>query len=156
VSVTQIRAGDTWNVLPDECILRGTARWFDDDVGQLLERRVTQLAEGIAEGFGCRASVQYERRFPATINDHEAAASMRSLARAAPLGFDVCDAQPSMSSEDFAFMLQAVPGCYVWLGSGRGSCEHGLHSSRYDFNDDLLPRAAALWASLVRQALTGS
>lgn len=156
VSVTQMRAGDTWNVIPDECVLRGTARWFDDDVGQLLERRLTQLAEGIAGGFGCRASVEYQRRFPATINNPEVAASIRSLVRSAPLGFEIRDAQPSMSSEDFAFMLQAAPGCYLWLGSGRGSGEHGLHSSRYDFNDELLPRAAALWTSLVRQALTGS
>lgn len=156
LSVTQLQAGSTWNVLPDECVIRGTTRWFEDDVGALLERRLTQLAEGIAGGLGCRASVCYERRFPATVNNQHVAASVRSLIRSLPLGLDVREAQPSMSSEDFAFMLQATPGCYLWLGGGRGPAEHGLHSSRYDFNDQLLPLGAALWAGLVCRTLSGS
>jgi hippurate hydrolase len=58
-----------------------------------------------------------------------------------------------MVSEDFAFMLQDVPGCYLWLGAGRSDNDHGLHSSHYDFNDELLPLGIALWVSLVRKVL---
>jgi hippurate hydrolase len=60
------------------------------------------------------------------------------------------DIEPSMASEDFAFMLKAVPGCYFWLGAGG---QHGLHSPRYDFNDELLPIGAAIWVSLIRETL---
>jgi hippurate hydrolase len=69
VSVTQIRGGDTWNVLPDECLIRGTVRWYDTGVGDCLEERMTQLVNSVAAGFGCSARLKYERRYPATIND---------------------------------------------------------------------------------------
>jgi metal-dependent amidase/aminoacylase/carboxypeptidase family protein len=97
--------------------------------------------------------VRYERRFPATINTPEAARRVRGVAGALP-NLNVLDVAPSMSSEDFAFMLQAVPGCYLWLGGGEaGGKTPGLHSSRYDFNDELVPIGVQLWASLVKESL---
>jgi hippurate hydrolase len=155
VSATQIHAGDTWNVIPASCTIRGTTRWFDDGVGATLERRILDLSSSIASGFGCEARVEYDRRYPATINDPSAAKLIRSLASASGSHLEVLDTRPSMASEDFSFMLQHTPGCYFWLGAARGAETPGLHSPHYDFNDELLPVGIKLWVSLVKQALAG-
>ena len=151
VSVTQIRGGDTWNVLPDECLIRGTTRWYDAGIGDCLEERITRLANSVAEGFACTARVKYERRYPATINDPASARLVREVAAAIRL--TVIDSPPTMGGEDFAYMLQAVPGCYLWLGAGRAGDNPGLHSPRYDFNDEVLPAGVKLWVSLVQRCL---
>lgn len=155
-SVTQIRAGKTWNVIPDSYTIRGTARWLDEHVGDMIERRIGELSRSIAAGFGCEAQIHYERRLPATINDPGAASFVRTVASASPLNLPLIDAGPSMGSEDFAFMLQAVPGCYFWLGAARSGEDQSLHSSRYDFNDELLPLGVAFWVSLVCRSLSGT
>jgi amidohydrolase len=151
VSVTQIRGGDTWNVLPDECLIRGTTRWYEDRVGDCIEERMTQLAHSIAAGFGATARILYERRYPATINDPASAGLVRDVAARVPLS--VIDSPPTMGAEDFAYMLRAVPGCYLWLGAARAGENPGLHSARYDFNDEVLPAGVELWVSLVRRCL---
>lgn len=153
VSATQINAGDTWNVIPERCVIRGTTRWFSTGVGDLIEERIRQLAVGVASAYGCAATVRYERRFPATINTRAEAEFVRSVAVAPPLGLKVLETAPSMGSEDFACMLEAVPGCYLWLGSQSNSRQAPLHSPHYDFNDDLVPIGVALWVSLVRARL---
>jgi hippurate hydrolase len=153
ISATQIRAGDTWNVIPDNCVIRGCSRWFDDGVGDVLERRVPEVSKAISAAFGCDATIRYERRFPATVNDSAAAAFVRSVATEPSVNLTVVEAAPSMGSEDFADMLRTVPGCYFWLGAGGASSGHGLHSSRYDFNDELIPIGVAFWVSLVRKSL---
>jgi amidohydrolase len=155
ISTTQIHAGDSWNAICDGCVIRGTARWFDDRVGDLIERRIGELSKSIAEGFGCEARFKYMRRYPATINDAAAASLVRSVAAAAPNSLKLLDVPPSTASEDFAFMLQAVRGAYFWLGSGKPGVVHGLHSPQYDFNDDLLPTGVTLWVNIVRNALSG-
>jgi amidohydrolase len=153
VSATQIRAGDTWNTIPDSCVIRGTTRWFEDAVGETLERRLKQLSNAIATGFDCRAEVRYERRFPATINNPDAAGLVRAVAGSSPLNLTLVNADPSTGSEDFSFMLQAVPGCYLLLGAARDGNNCGLHSTGYDFNDEIILLGAQLWLSLVRQSL---
>lgn len=154
VSATQIHGGDTWNVIPECCVVRGTTRWFGVDVGDTLEARVRALAHSVANAFACEASIRYERRFPATINHHIEAQFVRSLAGAAPLNLTVLDVAPSMGSEDFACMLEAVPGCYFWLGSRDPGHERPLHSPHYDFNDELLSIGSSFWISLVRHRLS--
>ena len=152
VSVTQVKGGGTWNVVPDECVIRGTTRWFDEAIGETVERRLVKIAQGVSAGLGCEAKVNYERRFVATINDVQNAGLIRSLA--SEVGLQVLDPGPSMASEDFAFMLRAVPGCYIWLGSSSGPDGPGLHASMYDFNDQLLPVVVGLWVALVKSQLT--
>src|SRR6185312_9591667 len=98
VSVTQLRAGDTWNVIPGSCTIRGTTRWFDEKVGTTLEHRITQLSSMVARGFDCEAQVRYERRLPATINDADCARIVRTVAKDENLA--VVECQPSMGSED--------------------------------------------------------
>jgi amidohydrolase len=154
VSVTQVHGGDTWNVIPQEVVLRGTVRAFKPAVQDMIEQRMRSIVAGIAATFEMTATVRYERRYPPTVNS--AAETQHALAAAtAVVGAAQVDTDPmpNMASEDFAFMLQAKPGCYVWLGAGRGPGTPGLHNPQYDFNDDALVIGASYWVTLARQQL---
>ena len=153
VSMTQIHAGDAWNVVPDNCFVRGTTRWFDEDVGDLIARRLDAIAHSVSQGFECSATTLYQHRYPPTINDAAEATIVRALASRPDLGLEVVDSDPSMAAEDFAFMLRERPGCYIWLGGQRAGPNPGLHSSRYDFNDAIIPSAANLWLRIVEEKL---
>ncbi|MBM3538591.1 MAG: amidohydrolase [Alphaproteobacteria bacterium] len=154
VSVTQIHAGDTWNVIPAEVVLRGTTRSFRPEVRDNIERTIPRIARSIAEAYGATVSVRYERRYPPTINTPEATEI------AARVASDVVgesqverNPTPTMGAEDFAFMLEQKPGCYVWIGNGPSDNERVLHSPHYDFNDEVLPIGASYWARLVETTL---
>jgi len=154
VSVTQIHGGDTWNVLPQQAILRGTVRAFDPALQDLAERRIGEIAQGQAMTFGLRANVRYERRYPPTIND-PAIAKICAAAASALVGKENVDLapRPSMGAEDFAFFQQVRPGAYVWLGAGPGTAGCMLHNPGYDFNDDTLSLGASYWVQIVHEAL---
>jgi len=152
VSVAQVQAGDTWNVIPEQARLRGSARYFRPDVGRAVEEGIRRIVAGVASAFGATSIVDYQHRYPATVNEPAATAIAARVAEEV-VGSEqmVADAPPSMASEDFAFMLQARPGCYVWLGSGDGV--RALHSPGYDFNDAVLPVGAAYWVRLAETIL---
>jgi amidohydrolase len=156
VTIGHISAGNAGNVIPERAMMRGTARWFSPDVGDLLEAGVRRIATGVATAFGARAEVDYERAYPATINDPEAtersfkaAAAVAGEARMVPLK------RPNMGAEDFSYMLNVKQGSYILLGSGRGPQDPGWHHPRFDFNDDVLPTGASYWATLTEQLLQG-
>ncbi len=154
VSVTQVHGGDTWNVIPQEVVLRGTVRTFKREVQDLIEQRMRTIVAGIAAMFEMSATLRYERRYPATINSDAEARHALAAASAVVGAANVdTDPVPEMASEDFAFMLQAKPGCYIWLGAGRGPETPGLHHPHYDFNDDALAVGASYWVTLAEQQL---
>ncbi len=154
VSVTQVHAGDTWNVIPDAIVLRGTVRSFKPEVQALIERRMTTIVESVAAMFEMSATLRYERRYPATVNataeTGKAIAAAAAVVGAAQVD---TDPMPNMASEDFAFMLQAKAGCYLWLGTRRGDDTPGLHNPRFDFNDDALAIGASYWVTLAEREL---
>src|SRR6266404_8979318 len=154
VSVTQVHGGDTWNVIPQEVVLRGTVRSFKREVQDLIEERIRGIVAGVAATFDMSATVRYERRYPALVNS-EAETQHAIVAATAVVGATNVEINPTpeMGSEDFAFMLQAKPGCYVWLGAGRGADTPNIHSPQYDFNDDVLPIGASYWVTLAEQQL---
>lgn len=151
VTVTQVHSGTTWNVSPETAVLSGTVRWFSPTAGDRLESGISRLAQGIAAAQGCTAEVTYQRRYPATINTPREAALAREAATG--IGLRAETGGPSMASEDFAFLLQARPGAYLWLGAAREGENPGLHSPRFDFNDALIADGAALWAAVIDRAL---
>jgi hippurate hydrolase len=156
VTVTQVHGGDTWNVIPQEVVLRGTVRSFRREVQDLIEARLRGIVAGIAATFDMSAAVRYERRYPATVNS-ETETQHAAAAASAVVGAANVDTNPTpeMGSEDFAFMLQARPGCYVWLGAGLGAETPNIHSPHYDFNDDVLAIGASYWVTLAEQELAG-
>ncbi len=157
VSVTQIHGGDTWNVIPDEVVLRGTTRAFRAPVQDAVEAAIRRLADGVCAAHGASYEMRYERRYPPTVNSRpeaeHAAAVAAEVVGEANLERDPV---PSMGSEDFAFMLERKPGCYVWLGNGPKDGGRLLHSPHYDFNDEILTIGASYWARLVESQLTPS
>ena len=154
VSVTQFHAGDTWNVLPGTAVLRGTVRTFRPEVQDLVQRRMGEVATAIAAGFGVEASLRYERRYPPTTNSAaETELARRAAARVVGEEALDLDPMPSMGAEDFSFMLQKRPGCYIWVGAGPSDQGRNLHSPHYDFNDAVLPIGTSYWVRLAETVL---
>lgn len=153
VSVTQFHAGDTWNVIPDAAMVRGTVRAFKPEVQDLIERRLREICAGIAAAHGARFTLRYERRYPPLINAAAETEICASVMRALVGPDNVVPVPPVMGSEDFAFMLQAKAGCYVFVGNGPGEGGCMLHNSHYDFNDQILPLGASYWSNLVEHLL---
>jgi amidohydrolase len=158
ISLCAMQAGDlgAMSVIPGEATLVGTVRTFSATTQTLIERRLHELCTAIAHGFGATASVHYERIYPATINTAKEAQFAGDVAAMIVGETQVIrNMDPSMGAEDFSFMLQAKPGAYLRLGQGDGAGQPGcfLHNSRYDFNDEVLPLGAALFAGLVEQSM---
>ncbi|MDW3223408.1 MAG: M20 aminoacylase family protein [Paracoccaceae bacterium] len=153
LSVTQIHAGDAYNIIPAAVRLAGCTRYFDGAVKQQLQARMAEVCKGLGDQHSVDVSLDYSAVYPPTINNP--ASQQKAIATATRIvGQDsVHDAQnPSMASEDFAFMLEQVQGAYVWLGNGPVSEFGALHSPRYDFNDAILPVGAQFLATLVEGA----
>ena len=156
ISLCSLQAGDpgAMSVIPQSAKLVGTVRTFKPDVQDQIERRLTELCQGIAQGFGAQAEVVYERVYPSVINPQApyefAVAAAESLVGEADV---IKQLPPSMGSEDFAFMQQVRPGCYLRLGQGSPNHTQGLHNPSFDFNDDVLPLGSALHAVLAERSL---
>ena len=157
VSVTQIHAGDAYNVIPARAMMHGTARGFTPETMRLIGERIAKLASSIAAGFGASATTDYKIIYPPLVN-HAAEARYIADVAADLVGEDniARDGTQLMASEDFSFMLNARPGAFIYIGNGdgEGSCE--VHNPNYDFNDAILPLGAALWVKLVEKRLAPS
>ena len=162
LSVTQIHAGSATNVIPDQATLIGTVRSFKADVLDMMEANMRRIAEHTAAAFGAQLEFKFLRNYPALVNHPKETALCAEILRSI-VGAEHVDAQvePTMGAEDFAFMLQAKPGCYVFIGNGEGAHrDHGhgmgpcnLHNGSYDFNDRLLPLGATYWVRLAQDFL---
>jgi hippurate hydrolase len=154
VSVTQFQAGEAINAIPAEAVLRGTARAFKAGVQDAVEASIRRISAGICAAHGATASVRYDRLYPPTINSARET-ELAATVLAGLVGGDnvLRDLQPSMGAEDFAFMLQQRPGCYMWIGNGPGDNGCMLHNASYDFNDEILPLGSSAWVRLVESAL---
>ncbi len=154
LSVTQIHAGDAYNVIPHRARLGGTVRAFSVDVMEQIEEAIGRIARGVAATFGAKAAVDFRSVFHPTVNDRdEAEFAARICTDLVGAENVVRDPPLIMASEDFSFMLERVPGCYVNIGNGggEGACE--VHNPDYDFNDDVLPLGASFFAHLVETRL---
>jgi amidohydrolase len=151
LSVTEIQGGHAHNVIPAEVRVGGTVRTFDPLVQDRIEERMRQILRGIEASFEVRATLVYDRYYPATIND--AAAAEDALEIAATVARAELAPEPAATSEDFSFMLQQRPGAYIWLGQGQGDNPAPLHNPRYDFNDDVLETGIRLHIALARHWL---
>ncbi|WP_427311443.1 M20 aminoacylase family protein [Cupriavidus sp. H39] len=162
ISVTQFHAGDATNIVPDQAWIGGTVRTFTVPVLDLIERRMEEVARAVAAAFDCTIEYEFHRNYPPTINS-EAETGFAATVAAELVGADNVDSnvEPTMGAEDFSFMLQHKPGCYLFLGNGDGGhrdAGHGigpcmLHNPSYDFNDELLPVGSTFFVRLVEKWL---
>lgn len=156
ISVTMIHAGAATNVIPDSCELQGTVRTFTLEVLDLIEQRMKDIAEHTCAAFGVSCEFEFERNYPPTINSQPEAEFARQVMAGIVGQTNVLTQEPTMGAEDFAYMLQAKPGAYCFIGNGEGAHReigHGegpctLHNPSYDFNDDLIPLGASYWVRL--------
>ncbi|WP_170348952.1 M20 aminoacylase family protein [Ruegeria atlantica] len=150
VSVTQIHTGTVNNVIPDTAFINGTVRTFDPAVQKMVIERMEQIVQGQATSYGVTARLDYEKNYPATINDAEKAGFAADVARDISGADQVtANAGREMGAEDFSYMLQARPGAYLFLGQGEGA---GLHHPKYNFNDEIAPVGASFFARIVEKA----
>lgn len=162
VSVTRLRAGEANNVIPGHAEFSGTIRTFSQATLELIERRIRTIATNVAAAHDCECEVSFERGYPATVNDPEAARLARRVMQGVVGDEHVLALPPSTGSEDFAFYQQRIPGAYVFIGNGRGDHrepDHGAgpcetHNASYDFNDQIIPLGATYWARLAEAYLS--
>ncbi len=155
VSVTRIRAGEAFNVIPEEAVLMGTVRSMGGRPYAEAPERLRAVATGVAGALGCGATVDYVRQTPATIND-EAMTALVARAAAALVGAErVLAGQRMLGGEDFAFFLQKVPGCFAWVGSANPARGYDAphHSPRFDIDEDALPIGVDLLERVARESL---
>ena len=157
ISVTKIHAGDAYNIIPDSVGINGTVRTFLQETQSELQSSILRIVEGVCNAFGAKCELNYMKGYPATINSiNESEISEKAAIDLVGREKIQRNPIPSMVTEDFSYMLQAKPGCYVWLGTGTGKGDPGcmLHSSNYDFNDDVLPTGVGYWVKLVENELS--
>ena len=156
LSITQVHAGEAWNVLPDRAVIRGTVRAFSSQVQDQAEQEIRLISENIAASVQAGVTIDYQRRYPVLVNNENETAFCAKVAGdlVGDNNIDV-NAAALMGSEDFSYMLNERPGCYIWMGNGaegeKGSVP--VHNSRYDFNDDISVIGASYWVKLVQTAL---
>ena len=150
ISVTRFQAGTTYNIIPGEAQLAGTVRTLTTDVQRLVERRMKEIAEGVAKAHGCKAKLDYRRGYPPTVNDPAAVDVFRRTAAEALGPERVIELeQPVMGGEDFAFYGQVVPSCFFVLGMAPGGDPMPeLHQPTFDFNDDAIPTGVEVFCRL--------
>jgi hippurate hydrolase len=153
ISICEFHAGNARNVIPQTARLAGTARSLTGEVRDLIERRVREVAAGMAQVTGAKIALRYERSYPVLVN-HEAETEVaaRVAAEVAGEANVSLDIPPVMGAEDFAYMAEARPGAFVFIGNGDSA---GLHHPAYDFNDDAIVYGASFWIRLVETQLAG-
>lgn len=156
VSIGHIAAGDynSPNIIPSRVLVRGTARSYTLDTRDLIERRLQEISKFSAAAHNCTAEFKFIRRYPPLIN-WEDQTNIAAAAAAQTVGTENVDpkTRPIGGSEDFAFMLEKIPGAYIMMGNGDDEESEFVHNSRYDFNDDSLPYGIAYWVNLVKVEL---
>lgn len=158
ISVGAIHGGEAANVIPQNVTMRLTVRAFNPEIRVMLKQRITDLVQSQAQTMGVQADVDYDWRYPSLINDEASTAFAKQVALdwLGDKGV-MANLAPLTGSEDFSFMLQECPGCYLIVGNGQGEHHHTggcmVHNPGYDFNDAILPIAASYWVKLVNAYL---
>lgn len=151
VSVTAVKAGEAFNVIPQTAELKGTVRTLSKDMRMTAEKRLREIVAGVATAMGCTSEIEYDLGYPVTFNHAEQTAFVAKVA-GAMVGTDKVDltVPPTMGSEDFSFMLEERPGSYIFMGNGDTA---GLHHPAYDFNDKAIPVGVSYWVSVAETAM---
>ena len=152
ISVTKIHGGSAYNVIDDEVKLGGTVRTFKNETRDLIEKKINDTAKGIAIANGGEAEIQYYRKYPATINSKNESIFAGNVAKELVGEKNVItEVEPSMGGEDFSYLLNEKPGSYLYIGQYDNYHNAHLHTTQYDFNDNLLPLGVNYWIELVKK-----
>jgi len=156
VSVTSLHSGTTFNVIPQTAELSGTIRTFNPDVREMVMKRFVETVEGVVQALNCTAEIELESITPAVINDAELANRMYKLVEEMYPEANIVSDERTMGSEDMAFMMDDIPGCYIFIGSN--NTEKGLdakhHHPKFDFDEQALNHGAALLTAAIMDILS--
>jgi hippurate hydrolase len=150
ISVCEFHAGNARNVVPQVVELKGTVRTLKRHVRKLVEKRVHEVAAGVALSTGAKIDVTYERGYPVTVNHAAQTGIAIEVAKQIAGHANVHETPPMMGAEDFAYMLEARPGAFIFCGNGDSA---GLHHPAYNFNDDAIVYGTSYWIKLVENTL---
>jgi len=150
ISICEFHAGNARNVIPQTAELRGTVRTLTDEVRSLVEKRVREVVAGVAQMTGARIDLVYERGYPVTVNHAAQTEVARRVAKEVGGDGAVAETDPMMGAEDFAYMLEARPGAFIFCGNGNTA---GLHHPAYNFNDEAIVYGTSYWIRLVENSL---
>jgi len=154
VSVTQITSGTSFNIIPQVSEFVGTIRTLNSNARVSVHKQFLEICKMTASAYGCKAEVEIIRGYPVTVNDpNESEKAIHVAENLVGKGLVRKNLAPSMGAEDFAYMLEKKPGCYIWLGAGEGKAGSMLHNSKYDFNNNIIPLGIAYWNELVKSEL---
>lgn len=162
ISIGRLKAGEVYNIIPEEAMLELSVRALQPQVRERLHQRILGLAEQMAAAYECTAELEYEYGYPVLVNSEPETQRIAQVARKV-LGDENVNAQsqPLTGSEDFAYMLQQLPGCYVLIGNGDNGFAQGqrtgpcsVHNPHYDFNDNALETGGRLWVALATDYLS--
>jgi amidohydrolase len=153
ISICEFHAGNARNVIPQTAELFGTARTLTPEVRDLIEQRVREVVNGVALLSGAKITLDYERSYPVLVN-HAAETGIAARVAADVAGEVNVSGEipPVMGAEDFAYMLEARPGAFIFIGNGDSA---GLHHPAYNFNDDAIIYGSSYWIKLVETQLAG-
>ena len=156
VSVTKIHAGNAHNIIPECVELGGGLRCLEPEVRELLRSRMESVVDRVCDAMGAKGNIKFISGYPAVVNYPEATELAAKVASGI-VGLANVDVnpEPTMGSEDFAYMLEEKPGCYVFIGNGAGEGACMVHNPNYDFNDDILVLGATYWVRLAQAYLEG-
>ncbi len=153
ISITKIHGGTAYNVIDDEVKLSGTIRTFKPETRSFIEKKMKEIAEGIAKAQGAGVNIEFDlvNKYPATINSKKESEFAASVAKKV-VGEEniITDVDPCMGGEDFSYLLNEKPGSYLYIGQGDDNHRAHLHTTKYDFNDNLLPLGVNFWVDLVK------
>ena len=154
ISITKIHGGTAYNVIDDEVKLSGTIRTFKPETRSFIEKKIEEIANGIAKAHGAGANIEFDliNKYPPTINSKKESEFAAKIAKQMVGEENVnTDIDPSMGGEDFSYLLNKKPGSYMYIGQGDENHKAHLHTTKYDFNDNLLPIGVNYWVNLVKE-----
>ena len=154
ISITKIHGGTAYNVIDDEVKLSGTIRTFKPETRSFIEKKIEEIANGIAKAHGAGANIEFDliNKYPPTINSKKESEFAAKIAKQMVGEENVnTDIDPSMGGEDFSYLLNKKPGSYLYIGQGDENHKAHLHTTKYDFNDNLLPIGVNYWVNLVKE-----
>ena len=150
ISICEFHAGDARNVIPQTAVLRGTVRTLTREVKDLVEKRVREVCAGVAQITGAKVDLVYDHGYPVTVNHATQTEFATRVAREVAGEANVHETPPMMGAEDFAYMLEARPGAFIFCGNGDSA---GLHHPAYNFNDEAIVYGTSYWIKLVENSL---
>ncbi len=154
ISITKINGGTAYNVIDDTVKLGGTIRTFKPETRSFFEKKINEIASGIAKANGAEAKIEFHltNKYPPTINSKKESEFAANVAKKIFGDANVnTEIDPSMGGEDFSYLLEKKPGSYLYIGQGDENHKAHLHTTRYDFNDHLLPIGVNYWVELVKE-----